>query len=90
MNMRVLGVVAAVSAAITGSVAFAADKPDLVPRYTPHEQTAEERLQTFTPPGPPPKEYPNFEDGRLNLDKNNSLGGKLIPEGGVGDVRTTY
>ena len=87
--MRVLTV--GIAAAIT--MISAAKAQDLSPHYTPHEQTANERLQTFTPPPPPPTTYPNISpatpnsDARLNLTPNTSLGGSLSPPSG--NVRTT-
>ena len=87
--MRVLAV------GFTGAIAMisVAQAQDLSPHYTPHEQTANERLQTFRPPPPPPTTYPNISpatpnsDARLNLTPNTSLGGSLSPPSA--NVRTT-
>lgn len=76
--------------------ATSANAQNLNPQYTPHEQTANERLQNFQPPPPPPTTYPNVSgqgsDARLNVTPNTSLGGSISREGGgtvSGNVRTT-
>ena len=40
--------------AAQGATAQTPPLKDLTPHYTPHEQTANERLQNFRPPPPPP------------------------------------
>jgi hypothetical protein len=78
------------------SLAGSAHAQNLNPQYTPHEQTADERLQNFRTPPPAPTTYPNISgqgsDARLNVTPKTSLGGSIGREGGgtiSGNVRTT-
>jgi hypothetical protein len=82
--------------AISVLCATSAHAQNLNPQYTPHEQTANERLQNFQPPPPASTTYPNISgqgsDARLNVTPNTSLGGGISREGGgtvSGNVRTT-
>ena len=85
MRALVIGIVAAIT------MVSAVKAQDLNPHYTPHEATANERLQNFQTPPPPPPSYPNVSgnggDPRLNLTPNTSLGGTITPL--TGNVRTT-
>lgn len=51
--MRISATLAIAAAAVC--VAEMAYSQDLTPHYTPHGQSASERLQNFQPPPPPPQ-----------------------------------
>lgn len=54
-------------AATAVCVAGMAHSQNLTPHYTPHEQSANERLQNFQPPAPPPPPpQPRVEVGPMH------------------------